>query len=69
MTATTVFYAWQNDTPTDRNHYFIRDAIKKALRLLSREDQVDECPRLDHDTLGIPGTPTVADTIFDKISG
>lgn len=67
MSDSTVFYAWQSDTPADCNRYFIRDAIKTALREMKRDESVQECPRLDHDTLGVPGTPSIADTIFDKI--
>lgn len=68
MDEPTVFYAWQNDTLAKHNRYFIRDAIKDALHLLGQDESVQDCPRLDHDTNGIPGTPSIAETIFEKIS-
>jgi hypothetical protein len=48
MVGDTVFYAWQNDTSPDCNRYFIRDALKKALAKLERDDAVEDCPRLDY---------------------
>lgn len=63
----TLFYAWQNDTEPTCNRYFIRDSLKKALAQLSDDESVEDSPRLDHDTAGVPGTPTIADTIFEKI--
>jgi hypothetical protein len=68
MKNNTIFYAWQNDTAPDCNRYFIRKALKKALAQLSQDESIDECPRLDHDTEGVPGTPPIADTIFEKIN-
>jgi len=68
MDQNTVFYAWQSDIAHDRNRYFIRNALKKALKQLERDDSIEECPRLDHDTKDVPGTPSIADTIFEKIS-
>lgn len=62
----TLFYAWQSDTDSKSNHYFIRDVLKKALKKLGKENLV-EAPRLDHDTQGVPGTPDIANTIFEKI--
>ena len=51
----TVFYAWQNDTKSNCNRYFILDALKKAIRRLHHESLIEECPRLDHDTDGVLG--------------
>ncbi len=67
MSGNTVFYAWQSDLPEKCNHYFIRDAADIAIRELKSELAVDEAPRLDHDTKGVPGIPDIARTIFDKI--
>jgi hypothetical protein len=67
MTQTNIFYAWQSDTDNKSNRYFIRDALKKAIKELDCDETVEDCPRLDHDTKGVPGTPAIADTIFEKI--
>jgi hypothetical protein len=40
----TIFYAWQSDTDQERNHYFIRDALKRAIKLLRADATVDESP-------------------------
>jgi len=65
----TIFYAWQSDTPSKLNHYFIRDAAQDALRRLNAEWQLEEADRmqLDHDTQGVPGSPPIAETICAKI--
>jgi hypothetical protein len=68
----TVFYSWQSDTDRICNHYFIRDAAKEALKSLNKECSVEDSPRkesfsLDHDTLGVPGQPSIVDTILSKI--
>jgi hypothetical protein len=68
MKQNTVFYAWQSDTDSKCNRYFIRDALRSALLQLSRDETVEDSPRLDHDTDGVPGTPSISDTIFEKIA-
>lgn len=67
MSQTTVFYAWQSDSDEATNRYFIRDAATAAIRSLKKDMPVQEAPRLDHDTAGVPGTPEIASTIFQKI--
>jgi hypothetical protein len=62
-----VFYAWESDRLSEYNHYFIRDAAKKAAKLVERDAEVDESPRVDYDTWNIPGTPEIAGTIFKRI--
>lgn len=63
----TVFYAWQNDTPTVANRYFIRDALQSTIKQLKQSAEIDSAPRLDHDTAGVSGTPEIASTILNKI--
>jgi hypothetical protein len=67
--STTVFYSWQSDLDAKLNRFFIRDCLKDALKKLSRESDYGESVRLDSDTSGIPGTPDIASTIFEKIEG
>src|SRR3954453_10044257 len=63
----TVFYAWQSDRLEDTNRYLIRDAAKTAVKKLVKDSDVEESPRLDHDTKDVPGLAEVANTIFQKI--
>ncbi len=62
-----LFYAWQSDSPLDDNKHLIRDAAKEAVKRISRDNEVEESPRLDHDTKDLSGTPEVAASIFSKI--
>ena len=62
-----VFYSWQSDVPGKLNRYFIEDALKDATALISNDDSVEESPRVETDTLGIPGSPDIFQTILDKI--
>jgi hypothetical protein len=64
----TVFYSWQSDAADDDCKFFIKDALRAALKRLKRDDDIVDSPRLDHDTLDVPGTPDVAATIYSKIS-
>jgi hypothetical protein len=63
----TIFYAWQSDRPQNTHRYLIRDAAKEAVKRIGRDVDVEDSPRLDHDTKDVPGTPEIAGTIFRKI--
>lgn len=65
--STTIFYSWQSDLDAKLNRFFIRDCLKEALKKLSYEPEYGESVRLDSDTSGVPGTPDIASTIFEKI--
>ena len=65
--AISVFYSWQSETPESINRYFIRDALKKAMRVIQKEYDLEERPEIDHDTKGISGIPDIVHTIFSKI--
>ncbi|MDX2107114.1 MAG: hypothetical protein SFY67_11995 [Candidatus Melainabacteria bacterium] len=72
-----VFYAWQSDLPNKSNRGFIKGCLEKAIKNLNREISIEQSPRdtekdsnsieLDHDTKGVPGSPDLASTIFQKI--
>jgi hypothetical protein len=66
--AYTVFYAWQEDRDTERNKKFVRKAIEKAVARVAKDSTIEDSPRLDHDTKGLPGTPEIAASIFAKIT-
>jgi hypothetical protein len=63
----TVFYAWQSDRLQNTHRYLIRAAAKEALKRIGRDVDLEDSPRLDHDTKDVPGTPEIAGTIFRKI--
>ena len=62
-----VFYAWQLDTNSKDNKIFIWDAICDACKSLSNDAIPEQSPRPEKDTDGIPGTPNIVQTIFNKI--
>jgi len=63
----TVFYSWQSDLPNSTNRGFIQGCLEKAIKELKAEGTVAVEPALDRDTEGRPGSPDIADTIFEKI--
>jgi hypothetical protein len=64
----TVFYSWQSDLDPRFNRNLIEDALKQALRAVKRDKVAAIEPVLDRDTAGTPGSPAIADTIFNKIA-
>jgi hypothetical protein len=65
--AISVFYSWQSELPKCVTRYFIRDALKEAMRVIQREYGLEERPEIDHDIKGIPGIPDIVHTVFSKI--
>ena len=63
-----IFYSWQSDLPNSLNRGFIQDALKKTAVSIASNDTLDVQPVIDRDTEGIPGSPDIAATIFEKIS-
>ena len=63
----TVFFSWASDLPNATNRTFIQDALSDAIKAINRDDNVQLEVCLDRDTQGVPGSPPIADTIFDKI--
>jgi hypothetical protein len=68
---TTVFFSGQTDTPTREGRNFIEKALKNAIKELASDTEVEEAIReeleMDKDTLDVPGSPAVVDTILKKI--
>ena len=62
----TLFYSWQTDSPNSCNRNFIRSALEKAGAQLEKITLQDS-PRLDSGTDGVPGSPEVAAILFQKI--
>lgn len=64
----TIFYSWQSDLPSKSNRNIIEDALKKSLSAIKKDASETVEPVLDRDTAGTPGSPSISDTIFKKIS-
>ncbi|MBL0439820.1 nucleotide-binding protein [Aeromonas caviae] len=63
-----IFYSWQSDIPSRLNRNIIEDALNRALKAIRRDETESLEPVLDRDTSGVPGSPSISDTIFKKIS-
>jgi len=66
----TLFFSWQSDTDEKIGHYFLRDSLKLALKSVASDASLEEAHRsleLDHDTKGVPGSPSIVETIYSKI--
>jgi hypothetical protein len=63
----TIFYSWQSDLPNNINRGFIKDALEKAIKRVTEALQLEEAPRIEQDTSGVPGSPEIVNTILEKI--
>ena len=62
-----IFYSWQSDLPNATNRGFIEKALEDAAKFIRNDDSIEVEPVIDRDTIGVPGSPDIAHTIFDKI--
>jgi hypothetical protein len=62
-----LFYSWQLDLCPHLTKHLIRSATRQALKRVQADAEVEDAPRIDHDTLGVSGVPEIAGTIFAKI--
>ena len=62
-----VFYSWQSDLPNATNRGFIHRALEQAASAISGDVSIDVEPVVDRDTVGVAGSPDIAETILDKI--
>lgn len=63
-----VFYSWQSDLIGKGNRNIIQDAILGALRAIKKDKEEHLDPVMDRDTSGINGTPSISESIFNKIT-
>ena len=49
------------------HRYLIRDAANEAVKRIGKDAEIEDSPRLDHDTQDVSGTPEIAGTIYRKI--
>jgi hypothetical protein len=70
-----IFWSWQSDTPGKTGRFLVREALRDAISDLKQAPEIEEptsmenreALHLDHDIQGVPGSPDLARTIFDKI--
>lgn len=63
----TIFYSWQSDLTPLANRNFIENALKNVAKIIRKDDSIEVEPVIDRDTVGVPGSPDIAETIFKKI--
>ncbi|MBN8852406.1 MAG: hypothetical protein BGO55_01515 [Sphingobacteriales bacterium 50-39] len=63
-----VFYSWQSDLENKLNRSFIHDALEKAARHISKTEAFSLEAVIDRDTYGIPGSPSIVESITGKIA-
>ncbi len=64
----TVFYSWQSDLNNKFNRSFIQDALEKATKTISNKKHFDLEAVVDRDTYGMPGSPSIVESITAKIA-
>jgi hypothetical protein len=78
-----IFWSWQSDTHQPSGRYFVREVLEELAKDLNGANEAEEAERpdrdedesqdddrinVDHDTLGVGGSPRIADTILRKIA-
>jgi hypothetical protein len=58
-----LFYSWQSTTDEKANRFLVRDALEVACKGLEHQVELDEATR------GVPGSPSIVESIFRKIEG
>ena len=64
-----IFYSWQSDLSSVTNFDFIQSELETAAKSIRDDESIKVEPVIDRDTVGVPGAPDIADTIFSKIEG
>ncbi|CAN5528492.1 hypothetical protein BH09BAC6_BH09BAC6_17590 [soil metagenome] len=63
-----IFYSWQSDIKGDANRHFIQQCLDAAAKKIAADNTVAVEPRIDRDTLDLPGSPEITTAIFHKIN-
>jgi len=67
-----IFFSWQSDHPHAVGRSMIEACLGRAIGLLQADAEVDIADRelaVDKDTLHVPGSPAIAETITAKSIG
>lgn len=63
-----IFYSWQGDTDSKVNKYLIEEALKMAVKQYNDTSGDSSLHyTIDKDTLNVPGSPDIVETILSKI--
>jgi hypothetical protein len=65
-----LFFSWQSDVSNGIGRGFIQSCLERAISTLRADADIDPADRevaVDRDTLGVPGSPPIMETIFGKI--
>jgi hypothetical protein len=65
-----IFFSWQMDTDTGVGRNLIERALERSIGVLKVDADVEPADRelaVDRDTVDVPGSPPIVDTIFSKI--
>jgi hypothetical protein len=65
-----IFFSWQSDLPNRDGRSFIEGCLKRAIGIVQADAEIDPADRemaVDRDTLDVPGSPPIMETIFGKI--
>lgn len=64
----TIFYSWQSDLENKYNRGFILSTLSKSVKEISKDASYSIKPLIDRDTIGIPGSPSIVESITEKIA-
>jgi len=65
-----IFFSWQSDIANTVGRTFIQSCLEGAIAALQADADIDLADRevaVDRDTLDVPGSPPILETIFGKI--
>lgn len=65
-----LFFSWQSDTSNRVGRSLIETCLERAIGVLQADADIDPADRdiaVDRDTLDVPGSPPIMETIFGKI--
>jgi len=67
-----IFFSWQSDTPSREGRNFVDKALHRAVERISEDTTVEDAIReeltVERDTQGVPGYPSIVDTILERIT-
>ncbi len=64
----TLFYSWQSDIINKLNRSFILDCLENAAKEFSKDERFSIDAVIDRDTFGMPGSPSIVESITAKIA-
>ena len=62
-----IFFSWQSDLENRYHRNFIEGCIRKAIKEMEKDSDIQIYMDYDRDTMGLSGSPDISSAIFDKI--